>query len=267
STTVMPAGAMPAGAMPPAAGAESWRVGRATVPSGQPEPISAPPQSPHHAVPQHGTPPRGYPQPVAYPTGAPSRMSRMGAWIFGAGAVLVALTMVLGAIGFSAGWFDSDPPPEKPPVDAKPKFEVRQYAGQGLTVNVPAGWKRRDVKSYVQFHDPKDDNNWLRINVSNDGRNPDKILTAADRSFERGCCGLTDYQRVELRDATLAGHSGAELEYTASKARGGQKRRGIWRMIVVGNRNYQVYMSINADTFDTHKPVFDEAVRSMKLAG
>ncbi|MGH3714953.1 MAG: hypothetical protein ACRDT4_16045, partial [Micromonosporaceae bacterium] len=263
-------------------GTESWRVGRAAVPAARPEPVSAQPQAasypPQAGLPTSGGPGypaggAGYPPPgrpgqaTGYPA-TPSRRSGMGAWIFGAAAIVVALVMVLGAVGFSSGWFSDDPPaPKKAPAEAAPRFEVQTYTGQGMTLHVPKDWKRVDTKGYVQFHDPKDNSNWLRINVTRDGRTAMKILQASDRNFDKGCCGLTDYQRVALRKASLAGHEGAELEYTASRSNSGQERHGIWRMIVVGGSNYQVYMSVSAASFDGHKQVFDEAVRSTKLAG
>jgi hypothetical protein len=241
-----------------AAGAEPWRVGRATVPAGQPAPPSAPP-------PGQGFQP--YQGPPGY-AGAPRSRRSVGAWLFGAAAVLVALALVWAGVGLASGWFESDEATPKPPHKASgPGFAVKPYQGMGMKVNVPASWQRRDAGTYVQFFDPKDETAWLRISAPWDQRYATRILRASDRNFSNGCCGLTDYRQVRLHPARLAGHRGAELEYTATKVATGQRRHGIWRMIVVDGRNYQVYMSVPDNRFTDYKKVFTEAARTMKLTG
>ena len=254
-TTAMPTNNMPTNG----SGAEPWRVGRASVPAGQPAPAAAEPAQ------QRGFP--AYQGPLGY-VEAPAPRRSTGAWLFGAAAVLVALALVVAGVGFSSGWFEPDKTPAKPPHKASgPDFATKTYQGRGMAVHVPANWKRRDAGSYVQFYDPKDQTAWLRIMAPWDQRNATRILRSSDQNFTRGCCQLTDYHRVALRPATLAGKRGAELEYTATRVDTGQHRHGIWRMIVVNGRNYQVYMSVPDNHFHGYKKVFTEAARSMKLTG
>jgi hypothetical protein len=180
----------------------------------------------------------------------------------------VAFALVVVGVGVASGWFEPDRTPTKQPTtDAGPGFATKTYRGRGMEVHVPASWQRRDAGNYVQFNDPKDPTAWLRISAPRDGRTAVGILRSSDRGFGNGCCGLTDYRRLRLHSARLAGHSGAELEYTATKEATGQPRHGIWRMIVVDGRNYQVYMSVPGKRFDTYQKVFTEAARSMKLTG
>jgi hypothetical protein len=150
---------------------------------------------------------------------------------------------------------------------AGPDFPVRTYRGQGVSVNVPTDWRRADVQNFVQFHDPGDTTSWLRINVVPDNRTAMQILRTSHRNFARGCCSLTNYRRLGLRPAGLGGHRGAELEYVATRTGTGQRRHGLWRMVVVNGRSYQVYMSVPQDRFREHSKVFAEAVRSMRVAG
>jgi hypothetical protein len=178
------------------------------------------------------------------------------------------VALVVTTVGYSSGWFSKDvPAPTGNPTVAGPDFPVRTYRGQGVSVNVPTDWRRADVQNFVQFHDPGDTTSWLRINVVPDNRTAMQILRTSHRNFARGCCSLTNYRRLGLRPAGLGGHRGAELEYVATRTGTGQRRHGLWRMVVVNGRSYQVYMSVPQDRFREHSKVFAEAVRSMRVAG
>ena len=255
-----PNGAVAAAPMSPApaqGAADGW-VGRATVPSpaAAAEPLTA-----------YG----GYPPPprvTSYAAAGGGRRAH-GPWLFGAAAILVALALVFSAVGFSSGWFDSgaDTAKDTPKDPARRNLNVTSYQGQGVTVNVPEGWRQRNVKHYVEFHDPKHRTSWLRINVTRDGRSAMDILRGADRGFGNGCCGLTDYRQVSMRDARLGGKRGAELEYTATKVGTGEARHGLWRIVVVNGVSYQVYMSVPEDRFKPNLPLFREAARTFKITG
>lgn len=255
----------------PNGAADGWRVGRASVRSGH---DAIRPSNAYggagHARPAAGDSPGWPPPPVTSYAASGGRMGTHGPWIFGAAAVAVALALVISAVGFSSGWFDSaqDTAKDRPAKEsAAPKRNVTSYQGQGVTLNVPQGWTRRNVKHYVEFHDPKHDTSWLRINVTRDGRGARQILTGADRNFTRSCCGLTDYRKVGLRPAKLGGGQGAELEYVATRTNTGERRHGIWRIIVVDGRAYQVYMSVPQNRFKANQALFHEAVRSLKITG
>ena len=243
ATSVMPAS--PAAAEP---AATSWQARASVTPA---EPV----------IPtQRGTAYQGY--------GAPPAPRSRTPLLIGAIAVAVVLALVLGAM-VGSGVFDSEEKaPEAKPSPTGPPFPVRSVTEEGMTLNVPEDWVRQDTGNYVQYHHPDDQSAWLRLNQTNDSRPPRQILEGAEKDgFTTGAWGLTDYQRVALRDVELAGHPGAELEYKATKTSNGQPRRAIWRMIVVDGQNYQIYLSVPEADFERHLPVFEEAVRSVKLAG
>ncbi|MGH3729831.1 MAG: serine/threonine-protein kinase [Micromonosporaceae bacterium] len=265
------AGTVPAPGGPDSTQARAAVPGAASLPTGSDwvGRASVPAPSAGTAHPAAHQEPLPVPASATFASYHPSGGSRRpyAAWAFGAAAVLVAMALVLGVIGYTAGWFrDGGTGTAKPTATAEaPRFKVQTYRGKGVTLNVPAAWKKRTAGNYVQFHHPKEKTAWLRINVVNDSRTSSQILRDANRNFERGCCGLSNYRRVDLRSVKLAGHRGAELEYTATSAQTKQRRHGIWRMIVVDGRNYQVYMSVPGKQFLDHKKVFLEAVRSLKL--
>jgi hypothetical protein len=234
---------------------DPWRVGRASVPGPGPAQQFATPQT---------VPP--YQPPGHSPTPRPPRP--LNAWLFGAAAILVAVVLVVTAVGYGSGWFSKPTTPTAgKPTASGPDFPVRTYRGQGVSVNVPTGWKRSDNRNFAQFHYPGDITSWLRINVVPDNRTATQILRASHRNFVSGCCDLTDYRRLGLRPAGLDGHRGAELEYVATRVGSGQRRHGLWRIVVVNGRSYQVYMSVPQDRFRQHAKVFAEAVRSLRVVG
>jgi hypothetical protein len=252
------AGVMTPHGVAPNGMADPWRVGRATVhnpaPGGQPSAPVAPTATPY--------------QVPGYPPTHPPRQRQATAWIFGAAAVLVAVVLVVTTVGYGSGWFSKDaPPPTGQPTEAGPAFPVRTFQGARISLNVPADWKRASTQNSVQFHDPADTTAWLRINVVRDLRQAGQILRASHRGFVQGCCGLTNYQRLALRNATLDGQRGAELEYVATNATTGQRRHAIWRIVVVNGRSYQVYLSVPQNRFREHSKVFAEAVRSARVTG
>ncbi|HEX6077516.1 MAG TPA: protein kinase [Micromonosporaceae bacterium] len=265
-TSVMPAGmpGTPAGAgVPPGSPVpavpgglpDPWRVGRATVhnPGPAQQAGTVPVVPPYQGA--------GYP-PVARPP------RPIIAWLFGAAAVLVAVVLVVTTVGYGSGWFsEGTSPPADQPTEAGPDFPVQTYQGQGVSLNVPTDWRPVHTGNYVQFHDPADNTSWLRVNVVPDTRQAGQILRASHRGFANGCCGLTNYRRVALRPAPLDGHRGAELEYVATRTATGQRRHGIWRMIVLNGHSYQVYLSVPQERFRKQAKVFAEAVRSMTVIG
>ncbi|MGH3663036.1 MAG: protein kinase domain-containing protein [Micromonosporaceae bacterium] len=283
STTVMPASAPsppygatpPYGAAPPPHGPapmsesrERWQTGRASVQASSPVFGERRPGSGHDVRGYRHDPPGGdfgY-QPDAGPGGPFQSERPLGAWVFGATAVLVAMLLVIAAVGFASGWFEDSQSPEGKPTAVSAPFEVRPYQGRGVRLNVPKMWNRKNLSGYVQFHHPDNDRAWLRVKVSNDGRPARAILRGADQNFANGCCDVTNYRRVTLRNVKLGGQAAAELEYTGVRASTGEKRHGIWRVVVKGGKTYELYMSVPQKLYQDSRPVFDEAVRSFKLA-
>ena len=85
------------------------------------------------------------------------------------------------------------------------------------------------------------------------------------RRFQTPTGGCAGYQQVGLHDGKLAGHDGAILEYTCAPPNA-QPRHGIWQTVVVGGQAYQVTLSTTANRFDESRAIFDEMVRSFRLA-
>lgn len=193
-----------------------------------------------------------------------------GPWLLGAAAVVVVLLLL---VVFSGNWFggggEEEPEAQPSPssVVSEAPLETRIFSERGMSVAIPVDWEERrgENTTWVNFHNPDNDQAWLRINIEPSGTTPRDLLEGAERRFEEGCCSLTDYERVELRDATMAGREAAELEYTATSTQTNQPRHAIWRVIVVDGTAFQVYLSVPEELFVDSLPVFQAAVDSFQL--
>ena len=112
---------------------------------------------------------------------------------------------------------------------------------RGIAVNVPKGWTRSRQQSYVDFTDP-DGGRKVRINVETDHRHRAEVPHhGRDRPEEAvDLPHAVPAGRPDRRE--LAGHDGAELEYTCGS--GDAMRHGIWRAIVVDGKAYHFYLTV-----------------------
>jgi hypothetical protein len=146
-----------------------------------------------------------------------------------AGGLIVIIGLV--ALAGVAGWFSgtetnqAQPQPTASAQATEPALIPTQaYQDQrGITVNVPAGWRKSGANSYVDFADPENSARKVRINVEK-GTNPKRFLEVAERGLKSRSCS-DGYSRVALREGLqLSGQPAAELEYTCGK--GDELRHG-----------------------------------------
>jgi hypothetical protein len=184
----------------------------------------------------------------------------------GAAALVIVLIVV---IAMSAGGPSTTPQniagsaPAK--TAAKPSFPVRSFHDRrGIVVNVPASWHKASTSNYTDFTDPDRSARKLRINVENSGKDsPQQFLQVAERGLENPRECTSPYSRINLTDSTLAGHSGAILEYTCGVGTG--KRHGIWAATTISGHAYEFYLTVPDSDFAASKPIFDEMVNSFHL--
>jgi hypothetical protein len=192
--------------------------------------------------------------------------------ILAAGAAAVVLLAGVAAVALvSGGGGKAGNPTAQPTASVdRPLIPVQEYHDQqhGVVVNVPAGWKQDPPRGggYMNYVDPLDSGRWVRINIEKVGDTTGRaVLESADRRFQTPSGGCAGYQKLGLRDGRLAGHDGAILEYTCAPANA-PPRHGIWTSVVVGGQAYQVTLSTTASRFDESRAIFDEMVRSFRLA-
>lgn len=212
------------------------------------------------------TPSQGEEYYEPYPHGGyPEQRRRLGPWLVAAGAAGVAVLLVIIAVGAASGWFSG-----KPDEHRTTPASTHTDAGQpirddsvGYTASLPKAWQSAGNAKYA---DPQDKTAWIQflhrgINVSSA-----RFLRGAGNGLAKNGA-YRNYHEIGLnRGVTMAGQSAAELEYTLTDAKTGQRRHGIWRVTVRNGSTYEVYMSVPQDLFKKDKPVFDQAVKSFKIS-
>ncbi|MFS8478394.1 MAG: serine/threonine-protein kinase [Micromonosporaceae bacterium] len=154
----------------------------------------------------------------------------------------------------------SAPPADQPLID-----EVQAAQHGAMSVNVPAGWTRKEGGVYVDFLDPDaDGTRKVRLLIEDLNTTPRRLLESAEKNLMKTSTCPAPYARVDLRDTTLAGQPAAELEYTCGE--GEKARHGIWRAIVVDGKAYSFYLTVPDARFAESKVIYEELVRSFQLA-
>jgi len=180
---------------------------------------------------------------------------------------LVLLLLIVG-IGAWSGWFSpsSTDTPSGPqtsgPVSSTPLIEAQEYRDRGIAVNVPAGWTRKDVGSYVDYSDPADSRR-IRINIEPSGSTALAFMQTAENGLKDPARCPAPYGQVHLNEVPMAGQTGAELEYTCGE--GDAKRHGIWRAVVHGGNAYHFFLTVPDNRFEESKVIFAEMVRSFQF--
>ena len=166
---------------------------------------------------------------------------------------MVILAIVIAA---TAGGGSKTAPPTstKPnPTATAPSFAVQTFKDdRGITVNVPAGWKKSSTSSYTDFTDPQSSSRRLRINVEPSGTDtPTKFLTVAERGLKNPQRCTAPYDRVALTTITMDGRPAADLEYTCGSGTG--KRHGIWAATTESGNAYHFYLTVPDSEFDAEQ--------------
>jgi hypothetical protein len=168
--------------------------------------------------------------------------------------------------GTAGGPPPGDPPSAAPPAD-QPPFEVQEYAGRGILVNLPAGWQGLDNPElvYVDFVDPADASAQIRLLAEPWSGQARALVEFAEGTIQESSSCPEPYQRVGLTDLELAGHPAVQLEYTCGDGDGARHAR--WVTVVQDGTAYSFRLATPADQFADHEPVFNELIRSFQLTG
>jgi eukaryotic-like serine/threonine-protein kinase len=184
-------------------------------------------------------------------------------------AGLVGVLLLVGIAAWS-GWFSDDSAPPAPPgasgsgasAPASPLIDAQEYRDRGIAVNVPKAWARSGAGSYVDYTDPASAR-WIRINIEQTGATAMQFLKNAETGLQNPSRCPAPFTEVGLRETSLGGQPGAELEYTCGAA--DTKRHGIWRAVVVNGNAYHFYLTVPDARFAESKIIFDEMVRSFQF--
>jgi hypothetical protein len=186
--------------------------------------------------------------------------------------VLIGLGVVLALLlgggddgsGPSAGQL---PGPAPSAGSDQPPFEVQQYAGRGLAVNLPAEWQGIDNERlvYIDFVDPADASSQVRLLAEDWGGDAGRLVEVAEGNI-RDNPNCPSYQRVgELTERELAGLPAMQLEYMCGD--GDELRRARWVTVVHEGTAYSFRFTARESEFTDREAVFDELLRSFQITG
>jgi eukaryotic-like serine/threonine-protein kinase len=187
--------------------------------------------------------------------------------LIGAAASVALLLVVILVVSLSGGGSPAGTPvaatPTASAAPAKPPFETQTFKdSRGMTVNVPAAWKKQSANSYTNFYDPQDDTQRMRLNVENIGSASARaFLTGAEKGLKNRSCDT--YSRVGLTDITLDGKPAAQLEYKCGTSDG--ERHGIWAAVTSGGKAFHFYLTVPEADYQNDLPIYNEMVSSFRL--
>ena len=186
----------------------------------------------------------------------------------GASAGLAAVLVLVAVLALSGGGDKSTSTTGatgKPSASAAatPDFAVQTFTDdRGMTVSVPADWKKQSSSTYTNFVNPGDSQQRMRLNVESAGNASAKqFLTGAERNLKNKLCD--GYTRVGLTDITLDGHPAAQLEYTCGS--GNDMRHGVWAAVMFNGKAYHFYMTVPDTDYTKDLPIYQEMVASFRL--
>jgi serine/threonine protein kinase len=186
--------------------------------------------------------------------------------LIAAGGVAVVLVLAL-VLAFSGDDPKTPPPVVQGTSSAAPPapagFATQTYNDRGISVHVPKGWDRKAAGVWVDYVDPADKLRKVRILVESSKGTPTSFLGVAENTLRKSSNCPKPYDKVELRNAGIAGREGAVLEYTCGDAATG--RHGLWGAVISNGKAYSFYLTTKGSRFEESKPIFDEMLRSYKL--
>ena len=270
------------GAPPPPAGPTAvYRRPASSAPA--PTPVSAQPVSP-------GTPRRAAylnsPDAMrASAAGETSRVPNPGTVVdtrqrrlvlFAAVAVIVVLVMGIGAYAIGAALSGDEKQSSSPNPAPKPAAAVQLTThtdeNRRFTVDVPAGWTRKDsgTGTYVDYFGsdspagPK-----IRLLVER-GFSDSKVALGAAEGFQRGQERkgiIVNFQTVRKEPTTteLDGKETWEWEWTYVNTKDNQARRVLWRNTVVDGRSFNIFISAPDQEFDRYRTLLDTMTKSFRF--
>jgi serine/threonine protein kinase len=182
----------------------------------------------------------------------------------GAGlAVILAVFLIVALTGGGGGTPTVAGPAGATSVRAS--FQTQDYRGdRAVSVRVPKGWKRVAAGNWVDYVDPDDAQRKVRVLVENGTISPRRFADSTAQSTLRNSKNCPKpFHAVAVTDVQVAGHPGAQLEYTCGSGSG--MRHGIWRETTVNGRMYSFYLTSTDARFAQSKEIFDEMTRTFAL--
>jgi serine/threonine protein kinase len=188
--------------------------------------------------------------------------------IAGGGALAAVVVLVL-IFSLTGGGGDKTTPPPDAQLAAgqdAPTFPTQDYQGNDkVSVKVPAGWKRAASGNYVDYVDPADKLNKVRILIEPGSIKPQRFVTeTAPGTLKKSKNCPTPYKQVATTDVQISGQAGAQFEYTCGS--GDAMRHGIWRMMTAGGNMYSFYLTTVDSSFAESRKYFDAMANSFQVA-
>lgn len=188
----------------------------------------------------------------------------------GIGVVVIALLVTVGVMLFGGG--DGEQPEQdtagiEESGDTDPGFETETYTDTKgrFSVDVPQGWKATpETADKINVVSPDDEDIWIRFEVSGVS-DPQGFLEHAADGLKGGYFTKEGYDRSRSEAVTFAGADGWLVEYSGIRASDKQPRHGIWAVATIGDKNYQIYLSVPEDAFADNQAVFEQALASYVL--
>jgi hypothetical protein len=193
--------------------------------------------------------------------------SRKQQLIAGGGALAVILVLVL--VFSLGGGGGQTPPPDALPAGGSQQdqsaVETQAYKGDSsVTVQVPKGWTRTAAGSYVDYVNPEDKNEKVRVLVESGSISPRKFAdSTAPGTLKKSKNCAKPFEHLGTKDVDISGHAGAEFQYTCGA--GDAERHGIWRMTTLHGKMYSFYMTTEESRFAASKKFYDKMAETYKL--
>lgn len=188
---------------------------------------------------------------------------------------LLVLAVVAG-LGAAAGWFTGGGSSGGRPsgrasvvASATPPVPTNQVTERGMQLALPKGWavKKPDSNGYTDYVPPSDNVSRIRL-INEPATSAMALVKSADRRFATNKSVCQVYERVgDFTEITLAGQTGAQLEYFCTVKDSTVRRHSILRAVVVDKVAYEVNLSAAEDKYDAIRPVYDWATGSLQLTG
>jgi serine/threonine protein kinase len=187
--------------------------------------------------------------------------------IAGGGALAVVLALIL-VISLTGGSGDPAPPPAAKPAgngQSAPDFATQAYRGDDdVSVQVPKDWTRAASQSYVDYIDPDDKDQKVRVLVEKGTITPRRFAdSTAPATLRRSKNCPKPFKHLGTTDVQISGNAGAQFEYTCGN--GDEMRHGIWRMTTANGKMYSFYLTTPESDFAASKKYFDAMAASFKL--
>jgi serine/threonine protein kinase len=193
--------------------------------------------------------------------------SRKQQLIAGGGALAVILVLVL-VVSLGGGGGKTPPPDALAAGGAQqdqPAVATQAYKGDsGVAVQVPKGWTRAAGGTYVDYVNPDDKNEKVRVLVEPGSISPRKFAdSTAPGTLKKSKNCAKPFEQLDTKDVDISGHAGAEFQYTCGT--GDAKRHGIWRMTTLNGKMYSFYLTTEESRFAASKKYYDKMVETYKL--